>query len=238
MPLEVQLSDLVRLGLVDAFEAEHEDPKRIAKRLEKARLIDRLQPQAPAVHAGAARRWRLPVPGRQRPGCARCTTNAPRPAACTRRRKAPSRAGAPTAARHSGRGNPAAGALRQTIGPPPERARHVHPRTLRRITPGRVAASCAPIRWPCCARRPAGWTPTTCPFFSTPTAARTAAFDRPCGAPIRCGRAWRPTARCWWCFAAPRAMFAQLVPEQTRDAPRRAHLELRGRARPRHAHHP
>ena len=40
MPLEVQLSDLVRLGLVDAFEAEHEDPKRIAKRLQKARLID------------------------------------------------------------------------------------------------------------------------------------------------------------------------------------------------------
>ena len=40
MPLEVQLSDLVRLGLVDAFEAEHEDAKRIAKRLQKARLID------------------------------------------------------------------------------------------------------------------------------------------------------------------------------------------------------
>ena len=40
MPLEVQLSDLVRLGLVDAFEAEHEELRRIAKRLEKARLID------------------------------------------------------------------------------------------------------------------------------------------------------------------------------------------------------
>ena len=40
MPLEVRLPDLVRLGLVDAFEAEHEDPKRIAKRLQKARLID------------------------------------------------------------------------------------------------------------------------------------------------------------------------------------------------------
>ena len=40
MPLEVQLSDLVRLGLVDAFEAEHEDPKRIAKRLQMTRLID------------------------------------------------------------------------------------------------------------------------------------------------------------------------------------------------------
>ena len=40
MPLEVRLADLVRLGLVDAFEAEHEEPRRIAKRLEKARLID------------------------------------------------------------------------------------------------------------------------------------------------------------------------------------------------------
>ncbi|MBN9368821.1 MAG: YkgJ family cysteine cluster protein, partial [Comamonadaceae bacterium] len=34
------LADLVRLGLVDAFEAEHEEPRRIARRLEKARLID------------------------------------------------------------------------------------------------------------------------------------------------------------------------------------------------------
>ena len=40
MPLEVQLPDLVRLGLVDAFEAEHEEPRQIAKRLQKARLID------------------------------------------------------------------------------------------------------------------------------------------------------------------------------------------------------
>ncbi len=40
MPLEVQLPDLVQLGLVDAFEAEHEEPRRIARRLEKARLID------------------------------------------------------------------------------------------------------------------------------------------------------------------------------------------------------
>ena len=40
MPLEVQLSDLVRLGLVDPFEAEHEEIRHIAKRLQKARLID------------------------------------------------------------------------------------------------------------------------------------------------------------------------------------------------------
>lgn len=40
MPLEVTLADMVRLGLVDAFEAEHEEIRRIAKRLEKAALID------------------------------------------------------------------------------------------------------------------------------------------------------------------------------------------------------
>jgi Fe-S-cluster containining protein len=40
MPLEVRLPDLVRLGWVDAFEAEHEDIRRIAKRLQKARLTD------------------------------------------------------------------------------------------------------------------------------------------------------------------------------------------------------
>ena len=40
MPLEVRLPDLVRLGVVDAFEAEHEEPKRIAKRLQKAGVID------------------------------------------------------------------------------------------------------------------------------------------------------------------------------------------------------
>jgi uncharacterized protein len=40
MPLEVSLPELVRLGWVDAFEAEHEQPSRIAKRLLKDRLID------------------------------------------------------------------------------------------------------------------------------------------------------------------------------------------------------
>ena len=40
MPVEVRLADLVRLGLVDPFEAEHEAPKHIAKRLLKAGLID------------------------------------------------------------------------------------------------------------------------------------------------------------------------------------------------------
>ncbi|RKR69154.1 hypothetical protein C8C94_3678 [Acidovorax sp. 94] len=40
MPLEVQLPDLVRLELVDPFEAEHEEIRHIAKRLQKARLID------------------------------------------------------------------------------------------------------------------------------------------------------------------------------------------------------
>ena len=41
MPVEVKLADLVRLELVDPFEAEHEAPKQIAKRLQKAGLIER-----------------------------------------------------------------------------------------------------------------------------------------------------------------------------------------------------
>lgn len=43
MPLEVQLCDLVRLGLVDAFEAEHEEIRRIARRLLKARVVEHFQ---------------------------------------------------------------------------------------------------------------------------------------------------------------------------------------------------
>jgi len=41
MPVEVKLADLVRLELVDPFEAEHEDIKQIAKRLLKAKAITR-----------------------------------------------------------------------------------------------------------------------------------------------------------------------------------------------------
>ena len=40
MPVEVRLPDLVRLQLVDAFEAEHEAPKQIARRLAKAGLVE------------------------------------------------------------------------------------------------------------------------------------------------------------------------------------------------------
>ncbi len=40
MPVEVRMPDLVRLGLVDPFEAEHEQPKQIARRLMKAAQID------------------------------------------------------------------------------------------------------------------------------------------------------------------------------------------------------
>ncbi|MFM6996276.1 MAG: YkgJ family cysteine cluster protein, partial [Limnohabitans sp.] len=39
MPVEVRLADLVRLGLVDPFEAEHEAPRLIARRLIKAGLV-------------------------------------------------------------------------------------------------------------------------------------------------------------------------------------------------------
>jgi Fe-S-cluster containining protein len=41
MPVEVKLADLVRLELVDPFEAAHEEPRNIAKRLQKAGLIER-----------------------------------------------------------------------------------------------------------------------------------------------------------------------------------------------------
>jgi Fe-S-cluster containining protein len=40
MPVEVKLPDLVRLGLVDDFEAEHEPAKQIAKRLTKTGLVE------------------------------------------------------------------------------------------------------------------------------------------------------------------------------------------------------
>ena len=40
MPVEVGLADLVRLALVEPFEAEHEAPKQIARRLTKAGLIE------------------------------------------------------------------------------------------------------------------------------------------------------------------------------------------------------
>ncbi len=40
MPVEVKPPDLVRLGLVDPFEVEHEAPKQIAKRLQKMGAIE------------------------------------------------------------------------------------------------------------------------------------------------------------------------------------------------------
>jgi Fe-S-cluster containining protein len=41
MPVEVKLSDLQRLGLVEAFEAQHIEPKHIAVRLQKAKRVER-----------------------------------------------------------------------------------------------------------------------------------------------------------------------------------------------------
>ncbi len=40
MPCEVKLPDLIRLQLVDTFEAENEEPKQIAKRLTKAGVVE------------------------------------------------------------------------------------------------------------------------------------------------------------------------------------------------------
>ncbi|MFN3888348.1 MAG: YkgJ family cysteine cluster protein [Aquabacterium sp.] len=41
MPVEVKLADLVGLGLVDPFEAEHEEARQIARRLTKAGVVER-----------------------------------------------------------------------------------------------------------------------------------------------------------------------------------------------------
>lgn len=41
MPVEVKLADLVGLGLVDPFEAEHEEARQIARRLTKAGVAER-----------------------------------------------------------------------------------------------------------------------------------------------------------------------------------------------------
>lgn len=40
LPVEVRVPDLVRLLLLDPFEAEHEAPKQIARRLSKAGVIE------------------------------------------------------------------------------------------------------------------------------------------------------------------------------------------------------
>jgi hypothetical protein len=41
MPVEVKLADLVRLEWVDPFEAEHDEPKAIAKRLGLGEQFDK-----------------------------------------------------------------------------------------------------------------------------------------------------------------------------------------------------
>lgn len=40
MPVEVRVSDLLRLGLVETFEAEHETPAAIARRLQRAGIVE------------------------------------------------------------------------------------------------------------------------------------------------------------------------------------------------------
>jgi len=79
MPLEVRLADLVRLGLVDPFEAEHEDPKLIARRLIKSGAVERYHPRHEIFTM--ARR----ADGDCRyldSGTRRCTVYAQRPATC------------------------------------------------------------------------------------------------------------------------------------------------------------
>jgi len=66
MPLEVKLPDLVRLGLVDPFEAEHEAPQQIAKRLTKVGAIERFNIKHGLFTMPPGQR-RLPLPGRAHP---------------------------------------------------------------------------------------------------------------------------------------------------------------------------
>jgi hypothetical protein len=65
MPLEVRLPDLVRLGLVDAFEAEHEEAGAHRQTAAEGAADRPLQPQARDLHHRAARRRRLPLSGRR-----------------------------------------------------------------------------------------------------------------------------------------------------------------------------
>jgi 8-oxo-dGTP pyrophosphatase MutT (NUDIX family)/Fe-S-cluster containining protein len=88
MPLEVRLPDLVRLGLVDPFEVEHIEPKQIAKRLTKMRLIDHFNPHEIFTMARRASGDCNFLDATTR-RCT-CTSSARRPAACTPR-KAPNR---------------------------------------------------------------------------------------------------------------------------------------------------
>ena len=79
MPVEVRLADLVRLGLVDPFEAEHEAPRLIARRLIKAGLVQQYH----------HRNERFTLPRRASGDCVyldaqtrRCTVYAQRPDTC------------------------------------------------------------------------------------------------------------------------------------------------------------
>jgi len=81
MPVEVRLADLVRLGLVDPFEAEHEEVRLIARRLQKAGQIERYTAKAgvftlPRRASGDCRY--LDAASR------RCTVYAQRPDTCRR----------------------------------------------------------------------------------------------------------------------------------------------------------
>ena len=78
MPTEVRISDLVRMGVVDAFEAE-EPPKQIAKRLVKEGLVDHFSARNELFTlARLANEDCIYLDGRTR----RCTIYPNRPEAC------------------------------------------------------------------------------------------------------------------------------------------------------------
>jgi hypothetical protein len=79
MPVEVRVRDLVRMGLVDPFEAEHTPPKAIAKRLIKARVVAQFNHKhAVFTLAQRANGDCLYLDGQTR----RCTVYADRPDTC------------------------------------------------------------------------------------------------------------------------------------------------------------
>ncbi len=97
MPVEVRLPDLVGLGLVDPFEAEHEAPKDIARRLMKARQVDHfnhkhgiftLARRASGDCALLDARTRLCTVYERRPGtCRKHPQVGPRPGFCPYQRR-------------------------------------------------------------------------------------------------------------------------------------------------------
>lgn len=90
MPVEAKLSDLLRMGVVDPFEAEHEELRLIARRLKKEGIIDNYNPSDEIFTlARMANRDCLYLDTKTR----RCTIYANRPDVCRKHPKVGPRPG-------------------------------------------------------------------------------------------------------------------------------------------------